>query len=99
MLSDLMNKTQESDPPKKEKRLMSKLILSTAMLFILCYCSAIKVDAVNTTRGTGDDIVINGHDLRKTVDEVRDFFTEVTADRVEIDEGVFDDVVQQPRGD
>ena len=68
MLSDLMNKTQESDPPKKEKRLMSKLILSTAMLFILCYCSAIKVDAVNTTRGTGDDIVINGHDLRKTVD-------------------------------
>ena len=57
----------ELDPIRKGERLMSKVILSIAMLFILCYCNAVKVDATDTTSGTGEDIVINGHDLRKTV--------------------------------
>jgi hypothetical protein len=34
----------------------------------MCYCNAVKVDATNTTGRTTGDIVINGHDLRKTVD-------------------------------
>lgn len=46
---------------------MSKAILSMAMLFIVCYCNAVKVGATDTTSGTGKDIVISGHDLNKTV--------------------------------
>lgn len=45
---------------------MSKVIPSIAMLFILCYCNAFNVAATNTTSATGEDIVISGHDLRKT---------------------------------
>ena len=37
-------------------------------------------------------------DLCESVDKVRDLFTEVTSDRVEIDERVFDHVMQQPCG-
>ena len=46
---------------------MSKVIFSTVILFLLCYGSAVKVDATNAA-GRRGDIVINGHDLRKTVD-------------------------------
>ena len=45
---------------------MVKVMLSVAML-ILCYCSAVKVDATNTTTGDGKDIVVSGHDLRRTL--------------------------------
>src|ERR1043165_1918011 len=38
-------------------------------------------------------------DLRETVDEVRYLFPEVTADRFEIDERVFDNIVQETRRD
>src|ERR1044071_8999288 len=46
---------------------MSKVILSMALLAIVCCCSALTVDATNTPKATVGDIVIDGHDLRKTV--------------------------------
>ena len=46
---------------------MSKVVLSLAMLFVSCYWNAVKVDVTANPTGSAEDIVINGHDLRKTV--------------------------------
>jgi hypothetical protein len=47
---------------------MLKVILSMAILLPLCYGNAVRTGAGEIERGAGEDIVINGHDLRNTVD-------------------------------
>src|SRR5258707_1338503 len=47
---------------------MLKVIFSIALLFLPCYSNGVRTGATGITGGIGADIVINGHDLRKTVD-------------------------------
>ena len=46
---------------------MLRVIFSMAVLFTLCHGNAVSIAATERNSDTGD-IVINGHDLHKTVD-------------------------------
>jgi len=48
--------------------LMLRVIFSMALLFSLCCAGLSSIGAAGTTAGAAGDIVIAGHDLKKTVD-------------------------------
>jgi hypothetical protein len=47
---------------------MRRVIFSIVLIFSLYYGNVVRIGATDMTGGTAGDIVINGHDLRKTVD-------------------------------